>query len=48
VKLLLISCRCTFEARRGKQIGWEPMFSPEHILEAMDEEVQLILQNLKE
>jgi len=39
--------RCTFEAKQGSQIGWKPQFAPEHILEAADEEVALILENLK-
>ncbi len=41
-------CRCTFTAKRGGQIGWKPQYTPEHILETADEEVELILANLKE
>ena len=40
--------RCTFTAKHGDQIGWKPQYAPEHILEAADEEVKLILGNLKE
>ncbi|KAH8811015.1 hypothetical protein F5884DRAFT_842916 [Xylogone sp. PMI_703] len=38
---------CTFTAEHGKEIGWKPQFSPTHILETADEEVDLILQNTK-
>lgn len=38
--------RCTFTAVRGRSIGWEPQYPAEHILEAADAEVELILQNL--
>ncbi|KAF7349675.1 putative nad dependent epimerase dehydratase family protein [Mycena sanguinolenta] len=38
--------KCTFTAVHGKEIGWEPEFPPEHILEAADAEVELILKNL--
>ncbi|KAI9934779.1 hypothetical protein ASPWEDRAFT_44283 [Aspergillus wentii DTO 134E9] len=37
---------CTFEARHGREIGWEPQYPAEHILEAADAEVELILNNL--
>ncbi|KAL4950599.1 hypothetical protein BDW69DRAFT_171801 [Aspergillus filifer] len=37
---------CTFTATHGKEIGWEPKYAPEHILEVADEEVELILKNL--
>ena len=40
--------RCTFTAEHGEEIGWKPKYAPEHILEAADEEVELILANLKE
>ena len=30
------------------EIGWKPQYPPEHILEVVDEEVQLILQSLGE
>jgi hypothetical protein len=37
---------CTFTAENGKKIGWRPRYRPEHILEAAQEEVELILRNL--
>ncbi|KAK8052314.1 hypothetical protein PG993_003699 [Apiospora rasikravindrae] len=39
--------KCTFTARHGEQIGWKPAHGPEHILEAAEDEVSLILENLK-
>ncbi|KAH9903842.1 hypothetical protein F4778DRAFT_101825 [Xylariomycetidae sp. FL2044] len=39
--------KCTFTAQRGKDIGWEPQYAPEHILEDADAEVELILKHLK-
>lgn len=39
--------RCTFTAQRGHELGWKPKYGPEHILETADEEVELILQNIK-
>ena len=39
--------RCTFTAKHGKAIGWKPEFPAEHIVEAADAEVDLILQHLK-
>ncbi|PYH83159.1 hypothetical protein BO82DRAFT_280268, partial [Aspergillus uvarum CBS 121591] len=38
-----LSGECTFAAKYGYEIGWRPSFQPEHILEAMDDEVDLIL-----
>lgn len=38
--------RCTFTAKHGKDLGWKSQFTPEHIIEAADEEVELILTNL--
>ena len=38
--------RCTFTARNGTKLGWKPKYAPEHIMEAADEEVELILANL--
>ncbi|KAE8315141.1 hypothetical protein BDV41DRAFT_199358 [Aspergillus transmontanensis] len=38
--------KCTFTAVHGKQIGWQPQYPPEHILEAADTEVELILKSL--
>ncbi|KAK7926608.1 hypothetical protein PG985_003606 [Apiospora marii] len=40
--------KCTFTARCGEEIGWKPTHSPEHILEAAEDEVALILENLKQ
>ncbi|KAK4501089.1 hypothetical protein PRZ48_006895 [Zasmidium cellare] len=37
---------CTWVPKHGKNIGWKPKFRPEHILEAADAEVDLILKNL--
>lgn len=37
---------CTFTAEHGRKIGWKPKYGPEHILEAADAEVQLILDHL--
>ncbi|KAK1480621.1 hypothetical protein CTAM01_14287 [Colletotrichum tamarilloi] len=38
--------KCTFTAKHGAQLGWKPQFPPEHIFEAADDEVELILQTL--
>lgn len=43
---LFLGGQCTLESKRGLQIGWKPQFPPEHILEAADAEVELILRNL--
>jgi hypothetical protein len=40
--------RCTMTAKNGANLGWKPLYKPEHILEAADEEVELILQNIPE
>jgi len=45
---LLTFIRCTFTARNGASIGWKPQYQPEHIFEVAQEEVDLILANLKE
>ncbi|GKZ20534.1 hypothetical protein AbraIFM66951_005859 [Aspergillus brasiliensis] len=37
----------TYTAEHGKELGWSPQYPPQHILEAADEEVDFILQNLK-
>jgi hypothetical protein len=39
--------RCTLEARRGFKLAWRPEYEPKHILEAADDEVELILKHLK-
>ena len=38
---------CTWEAEHGRAIGWVPRFRPEHILEAAEEEVEVILEYLE-
>jgi hypothetical protein len=38
---------CTWTAEHGKRIGWKPRFAKEHIFEAADEEVGLILEHLE-
>ncbi|KAK5050621.1 hypothetical protein LTR84_003903 [Exophiala bonariae] len=38
--------RCTFTAAHGRSLGWKPEYPPHHILDTIDEEVQLILDNL--
>ncbi|KAJ9623540.1 hypothetical protein H2203_005802 [Taxawa tesnikishii (nom. ined.)] len=38
--------KCTLTADNGRSIGWTPKYQPEHILEAADDEVELVLQNL--
>lgn len=40
------SCRCSLEPEHGIEIGWKAKYAPEHILEAADAEVELILENL--
>ena len=42
------SNRCTLTARNGDKIGWKPEYAAEHIIEAMDEEVERVLANLKD
>ncbi|EMR67909.1 putative nad dependent epimerase dehydratase family protein [Eutypa lata UCREL1] len=31
---------------KGEKIGWKPIYAPEHIIEAADAEVELILENI--
>ncbi|KAI0020768.1 hypothetical protein F4780DRAFT_346588 [Xylariomycetidae sp. FL0641] len=46
---VMVGGRCTYTAQRGvKELGWKPQYPPEHILEAADEEVELVLKNLKD
>ncbi|KAK5174484.1 uncharacterized protein LTR77_001564 [Saxophila tyrrhenica] len=35
---------CTFTAKRGEEIGWKPGYAKEHIFEAADDEVKIILE----
>ena len=36
--------KCMLTAENGKRIGWQPQYPAEHILDALDEEVDLILK----
>jgi hypothetical protein len=42
---LFLSGQCTLQSKNGLHIGWKPQYSAEHILEAADAEVKLILRN---
>ncbi|KAH8161917.1 hypothetical protein CIB48_g6327 [Xylaria polymorpha] len=43
---LMLGGKCTFTADRGpKELGWKPLYKPEHILEYADAEVDFILRN---
>ncbi|KAI1822924.1 hypothetical protein F4861DRAFT_358681 [Xylaria intraflava] len=45
---LHIGGRCTFTAdRASKELGWKPLYKPEHILENADTEVDIILRYKK-
>jgi hypothetical protein len=33
------------EARNGLKIGWKPLFPPGHILDVLDQEVDLVLSD---
>lgn len=35
-----------FEAKHGASLGWSPIYPPEHILDGLDAEVELILSEL--
>ncbi|KAL5408430.1 hypothetical protein PMIN04_011410 [Paraphaeosphaeria minitans] len=37
---------CTWVPEHGKKIGWKPKYAAEHILEAADAEVELILEHM--
>ncbi|KAJ5625121.1 hypothetical protein N7510_001430 [Penicillium lagena] len=43
---LFLGGECTLEARQGQKIGWKPQYSPEHILEVADAEVDLIIRHM--
>ncbi|KAI1496377.1 hypothetical protein F5X99DRAFT_400608 [Biscogniauxia marginata] len=46
---VMIGGKCTFTAKRGEEeLGWKPLFKPEHILEDADAEVERILENSKD
>ncbi|GAQ07565.1 hypothetical protein ALT_4886 [Aspergillus lentulus] len=40
-----IGGECLLEARNGLKIGWKPVFPPEHILDVLDQEVDLVLSD---
>ncbi|KAI0468504.1 hypothetical protein F4859DRAFT_517057 [Xylaria cf. heliscus] len=43
---LMLGGNCTFTADRGlKELGWKPLYKPEHVLEYADAEVDFILRN---
>ncbi|GAP85339.1 putative NAD dependent epimerase dehydratase family protein [Rosellinia necatrix] len=43
---VMVGGKCTFTADRGpKELGWKPLYGPEHILEYADTEVDFILRN---
>ncbi|KAI0095835.1 hypothetical protein GGR51DRAFT_544578 [Nemania sp. FL0031] len=43
---VMIGGKCTFTPDRGsKELGWKPLYKPEHILEYADAEVDWILHN---
>jgi len=44
---LQVGGSCTFTPRHGDEIGWKPEYAAGHILEAADDEVELVLANLK-
>lgn len=43
---LFLGGKCTLEARHGREIGWNPQYPPEHILDLAEAEVELILKNI--
>ncbi|KAJ4172715.1 hypothetical protein NW754_002918 [Fusarium falciforme] len=40
--------KCTFTAAHGNKIGWQAQYEPEHLLETAEDEVDWILQHLKD
>ncbi|KAG9742745.1 NAD(P)-binding protein, partial [Aureobasidium melanogenum] len=42
---LQLGGKCMLTAEHGKKIGWQPQYPAEHILDALEEEVDLILRN---
>ncbi|KAJ1570137.1 hypothetical protein HK096_004510 [Nowakowskiella sp. JEL0078] len=46
VVALKIAGWCTLRAKRGEKLGWKSKFDSSHILEAADDEVELILEQL--
>jgi hypothetical protein len=45
---LISYCRCTLRAERARELGWRAEYPSEHVLEAADAEVELILKHLKD
>ncbi|KAI1641705.1 NAD(P)-binding protein [Daldinia loculata] len=46
---LQLGGKCTLTARRAREeLGWKPVYSAEHVLEAADAEVEWILEHLKD
>ncbi|KAF1970115.1 NAD(P)-binding protein [Bimuria novae-zelandiae CBS 107.79] len=43
---LMLGGLCPLTPEHGRSIGWTPKYGPEHILEAADAEVELILEHL--
>ncbi|RHZ55766.1 uncharacterized protein CDV56_107378 [Aspergillus thermomutatus] len=43
--LLQLGGECLFTASNSLRIGWKPLFPPEHILDVLNQEVDLILAN---
>lgn len=45
--LCISMSRCTLTLKHGTEaLGWVPKFKPEHIMEAAEGEVELILKNI--
>ncbi|KAF7588248.1 hypothetical protein BBP40_005970 [Aspergillus hancockii] len=44
---VLLGGKCTYTAEHGKQIGWKAWYPPDHILEAADAEVELIVRDFE-
>ncbi|KAG9661016.1 NAD(P)-binding protein, partial [Aureobasidium melanogenum] len=42
---LQLGGKCMLTAEHGKKIGWQPQYPAEHILDALEEEVDLILKH---
>ncbi|KAG9546391.1 NAD(P)-binding protein, partial [Aureobasidium melanogenum] len=42
---LQLGGKCMLTAEHGKKIGWQPQYPAEHILDALEEEVNLILEH---
>lgn len=48
INSLTASFRCTLKADRASKFGWKPEYPPEHIFEAADAEVELILEHARD